>query len=162
MKKLAFIFAALSAVALAQTDAPKPTDAHEFNRLDFVLRETENGKLINTRNFQMMALADQKAASLIRSGDKIPVPAVGPGGTTIYIDVGVNRAVRQIHRINDELTRGISAEASTSEPGTNVVRAAKWESVVLIPIRKPVVIFSSDGPTAKRQLQLEITATPIH
>jgi hypothetical protein len=43
-----------------------------------------------------------------------------------------------------------------------VVRQAKWSSIVLIPIRKgPTVIFSSDDPASKRQLQLEVTATPL-
>jgi hypothetical protein len=98
--------------------------------------------------------------SSIRSGDKVPVPG-GAGGATIYIDVGVNLDVRRIHRTNDELTLDIVAEVSSADPGSNVIRQAKWNSSVLIPVRKPVVIFSSDGPTARHQMQLEITATPL-
>jgi len=85
----------------------------------------------------------------------------GAGGATIYIDVGVNLDVRRIHRTNDELTLDIVAEVSSADPGSNVIRQAKWNSSVLIPVRKPVVIFSSDGPTARHQMQLEITATPL-
>jgi hypothetical protein len=164
MKKPAILFVATLASfggAWAQNAPPKP-DPREFLRFDFVLKETENGKVVNSRTFQMMTATDEQAMSSIRSGDKIPVPAVGVGGNTIYIDVGVNLDVRRVHRINDELTMELVAEASSADPGTNVIRQVKWNSSIQIPIRKPVVIFSSDGPTAKRQMQLEITATPIH
>jgi hypothetical protein len=165
MKKLAFVFVAIvvnCTGAWAQSTAPSKPDPREFLRFDFVLKESENGKLVNSRNFQMIAATEEQAMSSIRSGDKIPVPSVGQGGTTIYIDVGVNLDVRRIHRNNDELTMEVSAEASSADPGTNVIRQAKWNSTIQIPLRKPVVIFSSDGPTSKRQVQLEVAATPIH
>lgn len=160
MKRLLFVFAAVLAIrgaAVAQNDANK----REFFRLDFVLKESEGGKMVNTRSFQMMAVTNENATSSIRSGDKIPVPSVGTGGTTIYIDVGVNLDVRRLHRTGDELELDITAEASNADT-SNIIRQTRWNSLVTIPIRKPVVIFSSEGPSAKRQLQLEITATPIH
>ena len=117
MKRFAFVIAAvlaMSAAARAQNDATKPGDTREFYRLDFVLKEMEGSKLINTRSFQMMTAANEDATSSIRSGDKIPVPAVGAGGTTIYIDVGVNLDVRRLRRVNDQLTLDLVAEASES------------------------------------------------
>jgi len=41
------------------------------------------------------------------------------------------------------------------------VRQNKWGSIVLVALRKPTVIFSSDDLTSKHQVQLELTATPI-
>jgi hypothetical protein len=32
---------------------------------------------------------------------------------------------------------------------------------VIVPLKKPTVIFSSDDLTTKHQMQLELTATPI-
>lgn len=163
MKKLAFAFAAVLSIyasASAQNNAP-PT--HEFFRFDFVLKETEGGKLINVRSFQMMAPGDDNVRSSIRSGDRIPVPASSGGtGAITYLDVGVSVDVMRLHHIGEELTFDVIGEASSAEPGTNIIRQAKWNSTVLIPIRKATVIFSSDGPIPKRQLQLEVTATPVH
>lgn len=159
MKRLALIFVAALAIrgaAIGQNNANR----HEFYRLDFVLKENEGGKMVNTRSFQMMLQSDEGRMSSIRSGDKIPVPQVGTGGQTIYIDVGVNLDVRQLHHVGGEVEMDITAEASSADT-SNVIRQTRWNSIVTIPVGKPVVIFSSEGPTAKRQLQLEVTATPI-
>jgi hypothetical protein len=32
---------------------------------------------------------------------------------------------------------------------------------VIVPVKKPTVIFVSDDMSSKRQMQLELTATPI-
>jgi hypothetical protein len=32
---------------------------------------------------------------------------------------------------------------------------------VIVPLKKPTVVFSSDDVASKRQMQLELTATPI-
>jgi hypothetical protein len=37
----------------------------------------------------------------------------------------------------------------------------KWNAPVIVPLRKATVIFASDDPSSKRQMQLELTATPI-
>jgi hypothetical protein len=171
MKKLkaAFLFAgtlALSAVALAQNENTKLNA--EYFRFDFSLKETEGGKVVNTRNFQTMARTDEAGMSSIRSNGKVPVP--NEKGFS-YVDVGVSIDVRHVNHVKDELSVEIIADISgtleppnpaTPQTGPPVIRQTRWNSIVLIPIRKPVVIFSSDEPGSKRQLQLEITATPIH
>jgi hypothetical protein len=171
MKKLnlAFLFAAtlaVSAVASAQNENTKL--GAEYFRLDFSLKETESGKVVNTRNYQMMTRTDEAKMSSIRSGGKVPIG--GDKGYT-YIDVGVNIDVRSLNHVKDELSLDIMADVSGAlepadpkapQPIPPVVRQTRWNSIVLIPIRKPTVIFSSDDPTSKRQMQLEITATPLH
>jgi hypothetical protein len=42
-----------------------------------------------------------------------------------------------------------------------VTRQNQWRSAVVIPVKKPTVVFSSDDVSSKRQLQLELTATPV-
>jgi hypothetical protein len=42
------------------------------------------------------------------------------------------------------------------------IRQNRWVSTVAVPLKKPTVIFSSDDLTSKRQMQLELTATPIN
>jgi hypothetical protein len=163
MNKAAFVFTAIViniGGAWAQNaPTPKP-DQREFMRFDFILKESDSGKVSN-RNFQMIVATDEQAMSSVRSGDRIPVPSTGGGGGFTYVEVGVNLDVRRVHRFNDELTFEVIAESSSAEPSTNVIRQAKWNSSVQIPLRKAVVLFSSEGPSAKHQTQLEVTATPI-
>jgi hypothetical protein len=61
--------------------------------------------------------------------------------------------------LNLRVDTDISSVAQESNPP--VVRQNKWDSNVTVPLRKPVVVFSSDDLTSKHQMQLEITATPI-
>ncbi len=51
--------------------------------------------------------------------------------------------------------------ATASAPTQPTVRQNKWDSTVIVPLKKPTVLFSSDDLTSKRQMQLELTATPI-
>ena len=153
------MLAASAGIAAAQATA-------EFYRLDFTLKELEGGKIVNSRNYQMMVKADENSnfTSSIRSGGKVPF-----GGN--YIDVGVNIDVKRVaHITKDELALDVVSEVSGSvEPGDGqvrqsgppIVRQSRWNSTVLVTLRKPQTIFSSDDATSKRVMQLELTATPI-
>lgn len=165
MTKLSCIFL-LAAAALAQNDSSKPSPPPEFFRLDFSLKELEAGKLINTRNYQTMAVTGNNVAS-IRSGGRVPVNT-GTDKAYTYLEIGVNIDVRRVTRVNDELNLDVTAEISGSvEPNDHpalppVIRQTRWNSVVVVPMRKATVLFTSDDPSSKRQLQLEMTATPVH
>jgi hypothetical protein len=167
-KRLTVLFAAVlasAATAAAQPDAPKP-QVHQFYRLDFVLKEMDGSKVVKTHSYQMMA--NDRGISSIRSGAKLPV--TGPKELT-YIDVGVNVDVRRLAPLKDgtELELDIVAEASgVMETGNGaplskspMIYQTKWNSNVEVPLRQATVIFSSDDPSSKHQLQLELTATPI-
>ena len=83
-----------------------------------------------------------------------------------YIDVGVNIDCRAAKEIQDQLALNVAAEISSvaADPSSStlpLVRQTKWSSNVIVPVRKPTTIFSSDDPTTKRQTQLELTAIPI-
>jgi len=172
MKRLASLIvlaAALSASGLAQN--PAPPGGPEFFRLDFNLKETDGGKVVNTRAYQMMVRAEDPGTSSIRSGGRVPV--AGDKGFT-YVDVGVNLDVKRLvpsRSSRDEATMDIVAEVSGTlelgEPKASpaalppTVRQTRFNSTVLVPLRKPTVLFSSEDPTTRRQLQLEVTATPI-
>lgn len=140
--------------------------SNEFFRLDFNLKEVEGGKVVNTRNFQMMARTEENATSSIRAGGRVPVTSQN---STTYVDVGVNIDVKRLTHIKDELSLDVVSEVSGGLEATEgsrqtlpVIRQTRWNSVVLVTIRKPTTIFSSDDPASKRQLQLEVTATPLH
>jgi hypothetical protein len=60
-------------MGLAQTqEAPTSTEPAKFYRLEFVVKEVEGGKVLNTRSYSMMTEATG-AIYRIRAGSKVPV-----------------------------------------------------------------------------------------
>jgi hypothetical protein len=125
------------------------------------------GKVINARAYSMTISTGDTGGSSIRAGNKLPSSTGGSGpGSLTYIDVGVNIDCRAAKEIQDQLALNVAAEISSvaADPSSStlpLVRQTKWSSNVIVPVRKPTTIFSSDDPTTKRQTQLELTAIPI-
>jgi hypothetical protein len=168
--KLAVLCAAvfsIAAPALAQNEPPKVTD--QFYRFDFVIKEIDSGKTVKTHNYQMMVSLNGGKSS-IRSGTKVPVVTDNGKGSTTYIDVGVNLDVHHLLVTRDGLEFDIVAEATSTVDGGTATSLTKqpminqtmWNSRVELAMGKPATIFSSDDPSSRHQLQLEVTATPIH
>ena len=154
----------LAAPVLAQ-ESPK------FYRLDFVLKELDESKVLSQKAYSTFMSTDerQKGAS-IRSGTKVPYQS-SSGGQYNYVDVGVNIDCQRVQEVNGQLVVQVSAEitsvpaASTpgesAVPGVPVIRQNRWNAVAVIAIAKATTLFSSDDLNTKRKLQLELTATLI-
>jgi hypothetical protein len=163
--KLGIVFLSsmvMAGTCLAQGGHEEP----KFYHLDFVVKELESGKVINARSYSMTVSTAGTGASIIRSGNKVPISTGGAGpGSLTYLDIGVNIDCRAAKEIQDQLALSVSAEVSgvaTEQPSNQpLIRQTKWESNVIVSIRKPTTIFSSDDPSSKRQTQLELTAIPI-
>ncbi len=161
---LACIFAA--GTAFAQNTAPA---ARKFYKLDFVYREVEAGKVVNSRSYSAVAMAGERAS--IRAGSRVPVSSGGSSTQFSYFDFGVNIDCTVNEAGGDQLSVWISADISTTandsaaSPSAPVlpptVRQNKWTSTVVVPAKKPTLVLSSDDLTSKRQMQLEVTATPV-
>jgi hypothetical protein len=151
----------LAAVGLAQNE-PNPAGT-KFFHLDFVLKELDGAKVINSRAYSMTVSTVSK--STMKTGNKVPVQTGGPSNNLTYVDVGVNLECHSVREVQNELTMRISAESSSAvndQPSAApLIRQARWDSDVVVPLRKPTVIFSSDDPATKHQMQLELTASPI-
>lgn len=162
---LAFLFAAvLAGHAFAQGESAKPAaEERKYFHLDFVVKELENGKVTNSRAYAMTMSTGDVGGSMIRTGNKVPIPGAGMNQAFTYIDVGVNIDCRLAKQVGDQLALNVAAEVSTAatESSPPLIRQTKWGSTVIVPLRKPSTIFSSDDPTSKRQMQLELTAIPI-
>jgi hypothetical protein len=155
-------------ICAAQGDNAKPAaEQPKYFHLDFVVKELEGGKAVNTRHYSTtIATGDATPyGCTIRAGNKVPVPNGGAiaAGQFTYIDVGVNIDCRSAKEIEGSLAISVAAEISTPAPSSNppLIRQIKWSSNVIVPIGKPTVIFSSDDVTGKGQMQLELTATAI-
>ena len=151
--------------AAAQQPAPK----HYF-KLIFVLRETDEGKVLNQRTFGMDISAEPPRANgapldwwNMRSGTRIPLTGSNPKDTN-YIDVGVNLDVRA-EEVPEGLQMQITSEISSvaSENGVGVaapaVRQLKVRSAVLAPLGKPTAVFTADDAASKHRFELEVTPT---
>lgn len=166
-----FLTLLLCAAAFAQSEKPKDAPV-KFYRLDFVVKEIDDNKVINSRNYATMISTNQRAApGTIRTGSRVPFLVESGSGKYQYADVGVNIDCRygeisEWQQPEGMLALTVSAEVSSivADGGGNappVIRQVKWSSIVLIPVKKPTTIFNSDDITSRRKTQLEVTATPI-
>jgi len=154
----AVLLIALAGVALAEEAAPPD----KFYKLDFVMKEVEAGKVLNSRSYSVIISGRESDRASIRTGSKVPFNS---GNMVQYADIGVNIDCIHVHELGDNLTMQVEADLSNipqEQPGNPpVVRQDKWNSMVIVPLRKPTTLFSSDDPASRQQVQLELTATPI-
>ena len=171
-----FLFAVIVAGGcLGQNEPAKagggPAAEPRYFHLDFVVKELEGGKTINARAYAMTVSTDRERTS-VRSGNKVPVPS-GPRPVTgaqsntqfTFVDVGTNIDCWNSKEIQGQLTLMVTAEVSSAADAPDapapVIRQVKWNAPVVVQLKKPTVIFSSDDPSSKRQMQLELTASQI-
>ena len=164
---LALALAAGTGFAQGQ-EAPKPSEPLKFYKLEFVLKEVEGAKVLNARSYSMTAATDARGTQSIRAGIRVPYQV---GNGTQYLDIGVNIDCQVIREVQGDLSLLVTADISSlpSEPAeTTATRLAapiihqnKWSSTTIVPLKKSTLIFSSDDPTSKQQMQLELAATPI-
>ena len=160
---------------------PAPELPHYFH-FDFAVKEVDEGKVTNSRTYTIVMAVrragnvkydfSQLNQSSLRSGNRIPVitgksDAAGASAQYQYIDVGVNVDVVNPVEWQGQLMMVVRCDVSNVPGGVDtntpnpVIRQARWDSSVVVPIGKPTTIFSSDDVSSKRTLQLELTATPI-
>jgi hypothetical protein len=155
----------IASACLAQ-DADK-TEPQKFYRLDFLVKELEAGKTVNSRSYFMTVEVGAKQRSEFRTGSQIPFQS--SPGTWQQVDVGTNFDCFEMKEVPAGLSLSLFAQVKSvleqPSPGASehpVIRQNSWRSTVVLPIKKPTIVFSSDDPASKRQMQVELTATPIN
>lgn len=129
----------------------------KFYRLDFIVKEMEAGKVLSAKNYSV--IVSTGAQCEIRAGSRVPL---GPTNVDT-ISAGTNIGCRDVAESHDELSFHLVAEVSSLLQETDphpIIRQNKWESMVVVPLKKPTMVFSSDDNTTKRVMELEVTATP--
>ena len=162
---------ALAVTLLAMTCFGEEAAPPKFYKLDFVVKEMEGGKVLNARGYSMTVSEDKvRDHSEIRTGSKVPYSTNADGSQYTFLDVGVNFDCFHVVSTRDTMSLVLAADISSvvQEPGSPsapmhppVVRQNRWASGIIVPLKKPTVVFSSDDLTTKRQMQVELTATPI-
>jgi hypothetical protein len=165
-KRACLILALMAGSCFAQGENAKPavTEASKSFLFEFVLKELEGGKVINSRAYSMVLSTEANPSASIRTGTRVPVPS-SPGSAHFqYTDVGVNIDCRGTKPVPGGLALTVNAEISSIAPDSPgpapMVRQTRWSSNLMVPVGRPVVLFSSDDVTTKRQLQLGLTVRP--
>lgn len=132
-----------------------------YYKFDFIVKEIDAGKVQSARTYSVIGgVRGRENSIMIRTGDKVQVPS-GNGQYT-YIDVGTNIDCRIITETTNELGLSISADISSADaPRAPVISQIRWNSNVVVPLKKPTVVFTSESVSKKTQTQLEVTATPL-
>ncbi len=155
--------------ALAQTGEGTPK---RFYQLSFVVREVESDRVINSRSyFLILRGGGGTERGSIRTGEEVPfTSSFGTSTQVQQIHVGVNIDCRDMEQVGDQVTLILEAEISSvvenhgdknPPPSTPIIRTNRWQSTVLLPLKQPTVLFSSDDPASKRKMQLQLTVVPL-
>jgi hypothetical protein len=161
----------LAVLSLSAQEGPPaaphaPNPPRHFYRLHYVLKETDEGKVINQRTFTLTACTStgERCSSRLRAGSRFPV---SEEKQTNYVDVGVNIDNRLVE-VPDGLEMDVTAEVSS--PGTDagtsgsapVIRQLRTNSQAIAALAKPTVLFTIDDPASRHRFELEVTASREH
>ena len=154
----------------SKTAGAEPRSQKHYYKLDFVLRETDEGKVLNQRAFILNINAEPVRAGgvppewwNVRSGTRIPVPLSKDSSKDVsYIDVGVNldvRAEESPEGLQLQVTSEVSSVGSELGAGVSIpaIRQVKVRAAVLAPVGKTTTVFTADDPSSKHRFELDVT-----
>ncbi|SPE29519.1 conserved exported hypothetical protein [Acidobacteriia bacterium SbA2] len=148
------------ASAQQETKVQKPITAY---RLEFSVRELENGKRLNSRNYMMMA--EDGSFARVRVGNRVPYQTAEKQYQ--YSNVGMNidcRPHEQEEGVALDITVDFSSVAPPSEtaPSYNpVFRSNRSEVQAVVLFGKPTLVTSLDDVETNRHYEIEVTATKV-
>lgn len=134
-------------------------------RLEFTVREVEDGKRLNSRSY-VMSVQDGDWGR-VRVGNRIPY---NTGKEQFqYFDVGINIDCRLRDHDSFVLLEGTSIEISSvvkdesTAAGTlnPVVRQARASVVAAVTPGKPTAVTTLDDVSSNRRYEVEVTATKV-
>ncbi len=150
------------------TDESKNTRAEtvppSFYNLVFTLTELEDGKKLNSREYQTMASLND--FSRLRIGTRVPIDT-GRGNIT-YMDVGLNLDARP-RLLGGNLVLDFTADISSfaipeqaeGKAQNPVTRNVRSQVQALVIPGKPTLLSSIDDPSSRKQYQIEVTVTKL-
>lgn len=147
---------------------PAPPAPKHYYRLNYVLKESDEGKVINQRAYTLPTTSGDDWTRL-RAGTRLPVTTgnIMKGAEVTYIDVGVNIDNR-LREAGDMLSLELTADITSAAPetgnatGAPALRQVRATTQNLIAPGKPTTVFTADDPASHHRFELEVTATPQH
>jgi hypothetical protein len=176
--KTAVLALLLTTVAFCQTDQKPATSTEQKQtntnenadtyRLDVTIRETQEGKLVSSRNYSALVRGFRGGPRTIRIGSRLPVGTSGTSQGVNYIDVGTNLTIR-MWEMEGKVILSMTVEVSSIAPpdATSGVKLAEYpilrqfrtDQEAAIPLGKPTLLNSVDDPNSNHRFQVEVTAT---
>lgn len=182
MKKilLLFLIPLLLGVAAAQEKSePEPQPAGMY-RLDFVIKEMDGTKVVNSRNYSMVVDAPwgigntaHRTSANLRAGNRVPVSVGSKDAAFQYMDVGVTVAVTLVQKGSGALGFDMNVEVSSlAQPegqsqmgmqsgGTPVVRSERSSVAGILTPGKELVVSSIDDPVSNRRFVVAVVPTKL-
>jgi hypothetical protein len=184
MRKLAIaVMLLLSAITLAAQETktgnaatnPQFSWAKAPYRLDFVIKEVDDGKVINSRSYSMIVEASDRLGwgkGVVKSGNRVPVATGSKDGNTQiqYIDLGANIDATLSALENGGLILNSSIEISAvaaNEPQSAqslpdpVIRQMRAEVSSEVFPGKANQIAALDDVASKHRFIIEVTPTKL-
>jgi hypothetical protein len=172
--KIALITAALTGSMLAQelaTPPPGPPSKPPQDsplsvyKFDFVLRELQDGKPINSRNYSMTV--ENRGRGNLRTGARVPVTSTDKG--LQYMDIGVNIDCGNVRAREENVSFNTSIEISSfalpeqsPTSGTPpVLRNMRAQMDASVPVGKPTLIGIIDDANSTKRYEIAVTATKL-
>jgi hypothetical protein len=136
-----------------------------YYKVEFVLRELQDGKAINTRNYLMTIENGDRGEAKV--GARVPV-TTGEHGQFQYLDVGININCRVVGRDDYASLRSMIEISSFALPeqasGGNsqpVVRQMRSDLAAVVPLSKQTVIGIIDDANSTKRYEIAVTATKM-
>ena len=145
------------------SDVAKPD--RSVYRLEFTVREVEEGKRLNSRTYIMHV--QDGSNGMIRVGSRIPY---NNGKDQVqYFDVGINIDCHLRERDNYlflenagiEISSVVQGPEGASETHNPVVRSARARVDAAVTLGKPALVASLDDVSSNRRYEVEVTATKV-
>jgi hypothetical protein len=154
---------------LGEQKPPTPVvESSDTYKLDFVIRESQDGKVIATHNYSALVEHAWSRPRTIRIGSRLPVGGATGNQTVNYLDVGTNLNYR-VWTLGGHLILSLTVEVSSvanpeSTSGVKladypIVRQFRTDQEAAIPLSKPTLLDSVDDPNSNHKFQIEVTAT---
>ena len=165
---MAFCLALVARSASAQQEKGKEAAATEQKplaayRIEFNVREIEDGKRLNSRNYMMMA--EEGNWAKIRVGNRVPYQTAEKQYQ--YTNVGFSIDCRP-HEQEGGVALAIIVDFSSVAPQAEAApsfnpmfRSNRTEVQSIVALGKPTVVTSMDDVESNRRYEIEVTATKV-
>jgi hypothetical protein len=160
----------------AAQDTPKEGETHVITtdsyKVEFTVKEMENGKNLNSRSYLMLVRADAipkfTDSRRLRVGSRVPI-ATGTGGPSSiqYQDVGMNIDCRLLPMGNGKVVIDTNWEYTSLEQGAShdtlppVFQQVRNSVEAVVPLDKPTVIAEMDDVASTHRYVFEVKVTKI-
>ena len=169
----------VATAVIAQDTKPEPKPVHnDFSwarnpyRLDYTIKEMDDGKVVNTRTYSMvMQSSEERGRSFgeVKTGTRVPMLSAVPkeGSPQIqYIDVGINITAQLYLLESSNLLLSGNVEISTladstGPAGAPIIRQVRCNTTGETVPGKPNQIASLDDPISKHRYVIEVVPTKL-